>query len=274
MTDVLFEVASAVAATVWGLNYYVYRGFGRQPNLIRRIPNATGKIVLTFDDGPHKVYTPKILDVLAQYQVPAVFFLVGQNTLKYPEIARRIVTEGHEIGNHTYRHSSNPFRGYPRIYRDLRLTSEIIESAVGVRPRYFRPPRGLYSREMVQAAEDLGMLTVLWTLSSVDWRPLLQPRTIHRRIASRTRDGYILLFHDSGTLTRAEGGKKEATVRALPFVIEQLRQDGYTFARLSDLLADSRSPATPFRGTGAEIEERAFPSNAGFFEAGFRQVSG
>jgi peptidoglycan/xylan/chitin deacetylase (PgdA/CDA1 family) len=243
MTDVLFEVASALAATVWGLNYYVYRGFGRQRNLIRRIPNAEGKIVLTFDDGPHRIYTPKILDILAEYRVPAVFFLVGQNTLKYPGIARRISAEGHEIGNHTYRHSSNPFRGYPRIYRDLRLTSEIIEGVTGERPVYFRPPRGLYSREMVQAVEDLGMTTVLWTLSSVDWRPLLQPLTIHRRIASRTRDGYILLFHDSGTLTRAEGGKKEATVRALPFVIEQLKEDGYTFARLGDLLPHLRMSA-------------------------------
>lgn len=241
MTDVLFPVASALAATVWGLNYYVYRGFGPQLNLVRRLPNADRKVVLTFDDGPHRVYTSKVLDILAQYRVPAVFFLVGQNTLKHPEVARRIVEEGHEVGNHTYRHSSNPFRGYTRLYRDLRLTSEIIESTTGERPRYFRPPRGLYSREMVQAAEDLGMLTVLWTLSSVDWRPLLQPLTIHRRISARTRDGYILLFHDSGTLTRAEGGKKEATVRALPFVIEQLLENGYTFGRLRDLISQGES---------------------------------
>lgn len=236
MTDVLFPVVSALAATVWGLNYYVYHGFGPQLNLIRRLPNAEGKIVLTFDDGPNEVYTPRILDILAQYRVPAVFFLVGQNCLRYPWIAERIVREGHEIGNHTYRHTANPFRGYTRLYRDLKLTNEIIESVTGKRPKYFRPPRGIYTREMVQAAEDLGMVTVLWTLSSGDWRPMLQPLAIRQRITARARDGYILLFHDSGTLTRVEGGKREATVRALPLVIEQLTERGYTFSRLEDLM--------------------------------------
>ena len=97
------------AVTIWGvLTFYVYHGFGNQPDIYRRGSRDSNMVAITFDDGPSREFTPAILDILKEYDVPATFFMVGSHVEKYPDIAQRIVEEGHAVGNHTHNHRNIP----------------------------------------------------------------------------------------------------------------------------------------------------------------------
>ncbi len=241
MDGMLVQVTLASVILLVGLNYYVYHGFGRQPNILRRLNGKPKKVVLTFDDGPDPRYTPYILDILRAHGVKAVFFLVGKAVARYPEIAQRIVREGHEIGNHTYSHRNLTPGSYYTVERELRKAQRIITVATGVAPRYFRPPRGMYSDTAIKVAKHLCMETVLWTLSSEDWMPEVTPHRIARRIVRKVSNGCILLFHDGGNLMKYEGGDREATLHALPIILTHLKRQGYEFITLSDYF---QPPAT------------------------------
>ena len=202
---------------------------------------ARDRIALTFDDGPDPVWTPQILDVLARHRVQATFFVVGAQAARYPDLTRRIVAEGHEIGVHTFTHPDltaiSPWR------RDLEytLTQLAIAHATGVKTTLFRPP---YSSspdavrdsdwQVLQEAGAAGYLTVLENADSRDWaRP--GPAAI---VANATpRDGgAIVLLHDAG-------GDRAQTLAALGRYIPAMRERGYRFTTASQALATT--PAAP-----------------------------
>jgi peptidoglycan/xylan/chitin deacetylase (PgdA/CDA1 family) len=139
--------------------------------LLRRLPPAAGRdVLLTFDDGPHRRVTPQVLDRLREYGVRAVFFVVGRRIEQAPELLRRIVTEGHVIGNHSFRHERVQPLDFLGYRRDLLRCQALIERHSGTRPRLFRPPFGQLSPASLAAPPSLGLRTVGWSLDSDDWR--------------------------------------------------------------------------------------------------------
>lgn len=223
-----------VASTLF-FTRYVYQGFGKQLDIFRRGTAEFKVVALTFDDGPDPAYTPAILDILKEYNVPATFFMVGRHVEQYPGLARRIADEGHTLGNHTWSHRSLVPLSVDYTRSEIMRSHEMIEQVTGVTPKYFRPPRGVYSAFALDLLRKEGYTTVLWNLTSQDWAEL-PARRIAAQVLNRTGPGSILLFHDSGNLISAEGGDRINTLRALPRVIEGLQEEGYRFMTIEELV--------------------------------------
>lgn len=215
---------------------YVYHGFGAQADIIRRNTGVGNKVVLTFDDGPGKDYTPTILDILADKGAKATFFMVGKQVEKHPEIVRRIVDEGHEVGNHTYGHITVPHAPPPQLAAQIMRTNLVILQHTGVYPQYLRPPRGLYDMRLRRIAKLLGQELVLWSLSSQDWHPRATAAGVSRRIINKVLPGDIILFHDSGSLLGNEGSNRRPTVEALGPIIDGIRAKGLQIVAMEEFM--------------------------------------
>ncbi|MEW5919569.1 MAG: polysaccharide deacetylase family protein [Bacillota bacterium] len=220
------------------LNRYVYRGFGMQVDLFRKGPEQVKIIALTFDDGPNPRFTPQILEILAEEQVEATFFMVGKHVDKYPHIARMVAKAGHEIGNHTYSHANLLQASPQRITKEIEQAEEAIFNATGIRPYLFRPPRGLYNTTVMDESRARGYTIVLWSLSSKDWLELRDVDIING-ILSNAGNGDIILFHDSGNLIRSQGGERLTMVRSLKPIIQGLKEQGYDFVTITEMLVIS-----------------------------------
>ena len=237
--------ALGVASLFVLLWFYVYYGFGYQPDIYRVGNRASNKVAITFDDGPSMEFTPAILDILAEYNVPATFFMVGSHVEKYPEIARRIVEEGNAVGNHTHNHRNLPTLSTVDLQKELMEATAVITEVTGEYPRFVRPPRGMYDDRFRRMAKLMGQEIVLWSISTRDWRYGVTASYIERLVESKVRGGDIILFHDSGALLRNEGGDRRATVMALPKVIEIIRAKGLEIVPLAELLHDAPAEAFP-----------------------------
>jgi peptidoglycan/xylan/chitin deacetylase (PgdA/CDA1 family) len=181
-------------------------------------------IALTFDDGPHGVYTVKLLDVLKQTHTPATFFLVGKQVDKYPGLVQLEVMNGNEVGNHTYDHVDLTQIPPELIGFELDECDRAIKRAIGVSPRFFRPPGGDYDLNVVREATRRSYVTSLWTDDPGDYaKPGAD--VVMQRTLDRLENGAIILLHD---------GIPE-TVDILPALIAQARKRGYEFVTLSEL---------------------------------------
>lgn len=197
-----------------------------------RLPGAAGRpgvpeggrIAVTVDDGPHPQWTPLVLEVLARHEVTATFFMIGDEVRRHPGLARQVVAHGHEVANHTMYHTQ-PFSALTaaEIAREIADASTVIDDVTGVRPRFFRAPAGSWSAEVLDTAEDLGMVPVDWSVDPEDWRPREQDHIFTTMAASRPDD--IILCHDGG-------GDRSRTVRALDDAIPVLRRRGVDFVPL------------------------------------------
>ncbi len=187
------------------------------------------QIALTFDDGPDPERTPALLDALGEVEAPATFFLLGHRVDASPELAARIAREGHEIGNHTYRHPYLPLSRSRNVARELAATDAAIERATGIVPTIARPPYGGRSPRNVRVFERHGKRVVLWDVNSFDWRGKTA-REIADRVHARTRPGSIILMHDA-----RDGG--EITVDAVRLLVPELRERGFALTTVSRLLA-------------------------------------
>lgn len=195
-------------------------------------------VALTFDDGPHPVYTPKILEILRRHRAPATFFPLGRNVKRYPYVIEQMFADGHTIGNHSYEHGRLIFTSREQIKWEMVETSAIIQRITGQRPRFFRPPRGLSGWSALRLASHLGMWTVLWNLSSRDWqRPGIE--CIVQRVLAKARDGAIVLFHDAKY--DDPGEDRSQTVGALPKIIQGLRARGYRLVTLVELVSSRKA---------------------------------
>lgn len=184
-------------------------------------------IALTFDDGPNPKNTRVVLDILKQRQIPATFFVLGQNAAAHPAVLERMVAEGHELGAHGWNHAS--FMGLTPEERaeQVRKTNGAIERALGRRPELLRPPFGATTPEMNRwLTEDLKMTVVLWSVDSRDWESK-DPARIRRTILDTTKPGSVILMHDI----------YQATALALPETLDALLAKGYKFVTVSDLLS-------------------------------------
>lgn len=231
---ILFLAVMVLGSLAAFITYYEYHGFGSQEGIVRRgerIPYVS----LTFDDGPDPKHTPQILDVLKEKKVKATFFVVGKHVEKYPDIAKRIVEEGHEIGNHTYSHKEMAPSTRKTVTKEISKTDLAIKTITGVSANLFRPPRGIYSQASRQLLLEMGYKIILWSVSSVDWRRT-SPNWILNRVRRYAKLGSIILFHDGGALLRREGGLRVNTVKALPMVIDYLRSQDLEIVTVSRLM--------------------------------------
>lgn len=203
--------------------------FGR---ILWRGPTSRAVVSLTFDDGPNEPYTSRVLDVLRQADVKATFFVLGTNAERYPEAVRRIVADGHQLGNHTRDHAVLPLRGPRDIRSTIRSTSDMIEKICGVRPRLFRAPHGWRNPWVDPIAREEGCEPVAWTLGVYDTnRPGAE--VIRQRVLDGLGNGCIILLHDGrGLEWHADASQ---VVEALPGIIEATRRRGYVFATVSQL---------------------------------------
>ncbi|MGV9527854.1 polysaccharide deacetylase family protein [Streptomyces cellulosae] len=209
-----------------------------------RVPDH--RLVLTFDDGPDPTWTPKVLDVLKKHDAHAVFFVTGTMASRYPDLVKRMVDEGHEVGLHTFNHPDLSLQSKKRIDWELSQNQLAITGAAGIRTSLFRPPYSSFSDAMdneswpvTQYIGSRGYLTVVNNTDSEDWkRPGVDE--IIRRATPKGGEGAIVLMHDSG-------GDRSQTLAALDRFLPDLKAKGYTFANLTEAL-DAPSAHSPVTG--------------------------
>jgi peptidoglycan-N-acetylglucosamine deacetylase len=192
-------------------------------------------IALTFDDGPSPKWTPLILDTLKEAGVKATFFMIGKYVEKYPDIAKRIAAEGHDVGIHTFHHTVLLFSPAGYLEKEIKDTETVIKNITGKTTKLFRPPKAWLTAREKRKITDLGYKIVLWSLSSKDW-VRFHDKHIRRFILSNVQPGDIVLFHDAGGAFKVEGGNRKQTTKTLPRLIEQLKEKGYRFVTVSELL--------------------------------------
>ncbi|CAM5737574.1 polysaccharide deacetylase family protein [Streptomyces hirsutus] len=207
------------------------------------------RLVLTFDDGPDPVWTPRVLDVLKKHDAHAVFFVTGTMASRHPDLVQRMVDEGHELGLHTFNHPDLSLQSKKRIDWELSQNQLALTGAAGVRTSIFRPPYSSFSAAMdnkswpvTEYIGSLGYITVVNNTDSEDWqRPGVDE--IIRRATPKNGEGAIVLMHDSG-------GDRSQTVEALDRMLPDLKKDGYAFDNLTEAL-DAPSAMSPV--TGSEL---------------------
>ena len=192
---------------------------------------AKKRVALTFDDGPCAEYTPVILDYLKQQNVRATFFLIGQNAESNPELVKREFDEGHEIGNHTYSHPNVKHISTDRLLNEIENCQNIIEEITGTRPKLFRPPGGFITDNIVTALTENSFTPVLWSWKqdTKDWsRPTVD--YVVNTVLDNLNDGDIILFHDYNQ-------QGSPTPAALKIIIPRLKEKGYEFCTVSELMS-------------------------------------
>ncbi|MGB1580128.1 MAG: polysaccharide deacetylase family protein [Nevskiales bacterium] len=200
-------------------------------------PRDVPKVALSFDDGPDAAVTPQVLDALAEHQAKASFFVIGTHVEAQPELAQRIVAEGHELGNHSYAHSRLlNFRGEQGMRAEIEKAMGLLRAYQPVPwPPLYRPPVGLKNPPLAKVVQALGLKLVAWSLHSRDTRTK-DPQRIASRVLSKVKPGDILLMHDGHDLP---GGSRPATVEALRLILLGLQDRGLQVVRVSDLLTDA-----------------------------------
>ena len=207
-----------------------------RPVLIRG-PQVGKRISLTFDDGPAEQFTEQVLEILRQNHVPATFFVCGKNVEEHPDLLRRIVAEGHEVGNHTYSHLYICFKSRRRIAAEIDRTQAIIAKVVGFRPNLFRPPYGARWFGLIPILLERGMHLVLWSATGYDWEKDVPGIT--KAVLRALKPGTVILLHDGRETRSAAEIDRSRTVLALPAIIAGARQRGYTFSPVEEFLPSS-----------------------------------
>jgi peptidoglycan-N-acetylglucosamine deacetylase len=186
---------------------------------------ASGRgYALTFDDGPHAHGTPAVLEVLGRAGAPATFFLVGEQVERDPELAREIVSAGHEIGLHCYRHR-NLLRLSPmQVREDIARARVAIEDATGRQVRMYRPPYGVLNAAALALARRYGWRTLLWSHWARDWEPDATPESILGLVTANVGEGAVLLLHDADDYSAP--GSWRRTADALPRILDTLAARG------------------------------------------------
>lgn len=198
--------------------------------VFRRLPNRLHALALTFDDGPHPLNTPELLSVLAQENTPATFFLSGNAVDRYPDAAGEIHRAGHDIGNHGYSHRSITEIGIREYCADIEKGAEAITRVTEVRPKLFRPPYGALSLPLLGYLAYQRIACIGWTIDAQD-SYLKDSMLLARAMKSRPVDaGDIVLLHED----------YPTTIQAIGDIIRDLKDRGFAFARVSELLQGGR----------------------------------
>lgn len=189
-------------------------------------------VALTFDDGPYPPYTGEVLDLLAEFRVPATFFVVGENADRHPELLKRMAREGHQVGSHTYHHVDLLKLNARELAAEMDQTSWAIQSITGHAPTAMRPPHGFRDPAILAAMKERNLKVVEWSVMSRDWtNPGVE--TIVERTLSKVKNGSIILLHDGDGL-EAKASRAQS-VAAARIIIERLQEEGYRFVTVDEL---------------------------------------
>lgn len=184
------------------------------------------QIAISFDAAWGNDDTQQLIDILAEYKVPATFFVVGAWVDKYPESVKALADAGHQIQNHSNTHPHMPQLSKEQMKDEIENCNKKIESITGVCPTLFRPPYGDYDNATIETLDSLNMHTIQWDVDSLDWKENASPESICHRVTSKVKNGSIVLFHNDADHTPA----------ALPNILKCLKDEGYEFVFISDLI--------------------------------------
>ena len=236
----------------WNARYVSYPQY---PLLVHQGQSSQTQVSLTFDDGPDPAWTPHVLDILKTKDVKAAFFVVGSNAVRYPDLVRRIIADGHELGSHTFTHADISAMPPAIVRLELNATERVIEYLTGQSTILFRPPYNADRYPHTSAelrplliANQLGYITVSESIDSEDWDES-GPSVLLERIRERRGEGNVVLLHDAG-------GDRSATVAALPLIIDYLRRRGDEIVPLHRLVGaprDAFMPSIPANDTGEDL---------------------
>ncbi|MBM7581433.1 putative sporulation protein (polysaccharide deacetylase family) [Caldicoprobacter guelmensis] len=222
-------------AVVALIGFILYSGHGEAHHVFNYL--STGNPIYKGDDSQPRIafecnvvwgteYIPAMLDILKQHNVKITFFIGGQWAEQNPELLKRMVQEGHELGNHGYSHKYHSRLNLEQNKDEIIKAEEAIERVVGVKTRLFAPPYGDFNKTTLQAAHSLGYKTIMWSIDTIDWRGD-GVDSIIRRVFKNPHNGAFILMHPT-----------EDTIKALPVIINGLQQRGYEIVRVSDLLKE------------------------------------
>lgn len=218
-------------AKVGNLTFSVPAKF--QGKTVYKVPpsNNDKVIALSIDDGPWPNTTLQMLDLFQKNDIKVTFFWVGQALQNNPEIAKRVVAEGHAIGNHTWHHWYRKM-DEATAKSEIERTAELIYKTTGVKTALFRPPGGYLNNGLAAYAKSQKYSVVMWSLTSADTDPHAKPQAFVNNVLKGAKPGAIVLMHDGG-------GDRQRTVQALPQIISGLKQQGYRFVTVPELLSES-----------------------------------
>ncbi len=226
--QVIAEPTHQSKTAIQNLNFSVPVKFQGKIVYKVKVPPEEKVIALTIDDGPWKPTTTQMLDILKQNNVKATFFWVGKTVQTYPQIAKRVVAEGHAIGNHTWNHHYQ--RVTPAVAKDeIERTAKIIYQTTGVKTSLFRPPGGYLNNGLAAYAKSQKYSVLMWSQTSADTDPRAKYQVFVKNVLRDAQPGGIVLMHDGG-------GDRSRTVKALPEMIKGLKQKGYRFVTIPELL--------------------------------------
>jgi peptidoglycan/xylan/chitin deacetylase (PgdA/CDA1 family) len=204
-------------------NYLVKKIF---PNYVWDIPNNEKKVFLTFDDGPTPEITEWTLEQLKKYSAKATFFCIGNNIEKHPEIFQKVVEHEHAIGNHTFNHLKGWETANEKYIKNVVLCQSAINQQPTTDNRLFRPPYGKIKPSQSRVLRKMGFKIIMWDVISYDFNKAISPEKCLENVLKNVVSGSIIVFHDSA---KAEQNLKYA----LPKTLKSLKQEGFTFEKIS-----------------------------------------
>ncbi len=184
------------------------------------------QIAISFDAAWGNDDTEQLINILAEYKVPATFFVVGAWVDKYPESVKQLSDAGHQVQNHSNTHPYMTGLSAEQITDEIEACNKKIENITGKCPTLFRPPYGDYDNKVVQTVESINMHAIQWDVDSLDWKDSATPESICKRVTSKVKNGSIILFHNDA----------EHTPEALPTILKCLKDEGYEFVFINDLI--------------------------------------
>ena len=197
------------------------------PNAIAASRTEHKVVALTFDHSWGNKFTPSILDSLSKHDAKVTFFIMGPWAKKFPEVAQRMVADGHEIASHGFRHENYGDMTAEWVKEDIQKAHAQIKEVTGVDPVFIRPPNGHYSQKSLQATHELGYKTIIWNVDSLDWKNPGRDVIIDR-VVKRLKPGAIILMHASDTPVQ--------TAEALPVLLDKIKAEGYRIVTVGELL--------------------------------------
>ena len=200
----------------------------KDADIFRKNENSSMKIALTFDDGPHPVQTPEILEILDKYDIKATFFTVGINAENYPNTLEMISKRGHEIGNHTFTHPQVSSLAPTTLKSEVEKCESTIFGLTDRKTKIFRPPEGMIDSDVKKVLGELDYKVILWDIDTRDWAHT-DPKVIAENVLSNISSGDIILMHDYIAYN-------SPTAKALDIFIPELLNRGYSFVVISELI--------------------------------------
>ncbi|MFD2919054.1 polysaccharide deacetylase family protein [Terrimonas rubra] len=205
-------------------SYYINSGF--YVKVVSSAETDKKQIAISFDDGPSPDFTPRVLAILQEKNVPAAFFCIGRQVELYPRILQQVHEQGHIIGNHSYSHGKLfDLLGTEKMYHDLQQMNAVTRQAIGVTPLLFRPPYGVTNPNLAKAIKRSGFVTVGWNIRSLDTITGDADKLL-QRVLKQVKPGAVVLFHDTCAVT----------VTMLPVFIDTLKAQGYAIVPLHKML--------------------------------------